>query len=60
MNINYKHYQSLCSLNAALMLNNVSISIYILSKIKEEGNVIDKKTTRLKPLLTPKHEYYNF
>ena len=42
------------------MLNNVSISIYILSKMKEEGNVIDKKTTRLKPLLTPKHEYYNF
>ena len=49
--------KSLHSSKDALMINVVSISTSTLSRIKEEGDDFDKKTTRLKPLLTPKHEY---
>ena len=42
------------------MVNGVNISISILSRMREEGDDFDKKSTRLKPSLTPKHEYDRF
>ena len=58
--VHYKHRKSLRALKAALMVNGVNISISTLSRMKEEGDDFDKKSTRLKPLLTSKHEYDRF
>ena len=58
--VHYKHRKRICALKATLTVNGVSISISTLSRMEEEDNDFDKKSTRLKPLLTPKHEYNRF
>ena len=59
-NVHYKHRKSLRALKAALMVNGVNVSISTLSRMRVEDDEFDKKSTRLKPLLTPKHEYDRF